>query len=85
MEVTLQEMRKKARKDEEEKLAEMAQINDRYKDLRRRIDAAVCTRRRVQTRWMHPYCNKCNNEQVLRSLSSVAILSFRMLFIDCPR
>ena len=88
MGVTLQEMREEARKNEEEKLAEMARINDRYKDLRRRINAAVCTRRHVQTprgwRSEHPYCDKCNNERVLRSLSSVAILSFRMLFINCP-
>ena len=83
-----QEMQEEARRNEEEKLAEMARINDRYEDLRRRIDAAVCTRYHYQTRWgwqsAHPNCGKCDNEQVLRSLSSVAILPFCMLFINCP-
>ena len=75
----LQEIKEEARRNEEEKLAEMRQINDRYRDLRQKINAATCTRDYIQTRlgWqsVHPSCDKCNNESLLNSLRSVAMLS----------
>ena len=78
LQVTLQKIKEEARRDEEEKLAEMIRINDRYRELRRKIDAACCTFRRFQTRWgwqtEHPSCNKCENERELNYLWSVVML-----------
>jgi len=74
LQTTLQEIKDEAQRDEEKKLAEMKELNDRYSDLRRKIDAAVCTLRHGQVP-EHPYCDKCNNEKELESLQSVAILS----------
>ena len=88
LQATLQEIKEEARRDEERKLAEMAEINDRYRDLRRKIDAAVCTRD-VQTpcKWKteHANCDKCNSEKELESLRSAAILSLRLIRTNCPR
>jgi hypothetical protein len=76
---TLQEIQEEAQVDEEEKLAEMTDINDRYRDLKKKINAADCTFRHVQTRWgwrtEHRYCDKCNYEKELNSLRCVSILS----------
>jgi len=89
LQATLQEIKEEARRDKEQKLAEMARINSRYRDLRRRIDAAACTSRHFQTRWgwrtEHPYCNKCDNEIVLNSLWSVIMLSISQFVINNPR
>ena len=76
---TLQEIKVEARRDEEAKLAEMTRLNDRYRDLRRQIDAATCTFHQFQTRWgwrtEHPYCGKCINEKELNRLWFVVMLS----------
>jgi hypothetical protein len=86
---TLQEIKEKARRDQEAKLAEMETINDRYRDLRRQIDAAHCTFRHFQTRWgwrtEHPACNKCANERLLNSLWSVVMLPLSLFLINNPR
>jgi len=60
----------------------MTELNDRYRDLRRKIDAAVCTRYARGLRWEHPYCDKFNNEEELESLQSVAILSLRWILTN---
>ena len=89
LQVTLQEMKEDARRKEIEKMAEMTRINDHYRDLRQKIDAAVCTLRYVQRRWgwqqEHPYCNKCQYEGELNSLWSVVMLSLSTLSLNCPR
>ncbi len=89
LQVTLQEIKEEARRNEEEKLAEMIKTNDRYRELRRKIDAASCTVEYVWTRWglqkEHPYCNKCNNERELESLQFVAIPSLRLILTNRPR
>jgi len=86
---TLQEIKEKARRDEEEKLAEMRRVNDRYTDLRQKMDAATCTEHFVQTRWRswweHYSCDKCRYKQELNSLRSVEVLSPRIPLINCPR
>jgi hypothetical protein len=86
---TLQEMKQEARRNQEEKITETSKLNDRYRDLRKRIDAAVCTFRHFQTRWgwqtEHPNCDKCVNESVLQSLWFVLILLLSQLLIDHPR
>ena len=88
LQATLQEIKEEARRDHEEKLAEMAKINDRYTDLRRQIDATFCTSRQFRTRWgwerEHPNCNKCPKESVLKSLWSVVMLSLSQPFINHP-
>ena len=88
LQATLQEIQEEARRNEEEKLAEMTRINDRYRELRRKIDAAVCTLRHVQTRRgrqrEHPYCEKCINEKELKPLRFVAISSLRLTLTNCP-
>ena len=88
LQATLQEMKRTASRDEKEKLEQMTRINDRYRDLKRDIDAAVCTFRHVQTRWgwrtEHPDCDKCQKEKELNSLRSVAVLSLRVTLINCP-
>ena len=86
LQVTLQKIREEARRDEEQKLAEMIKMNDCYKELRRKIDAAACTYRHFQTRWgwrtEHPSCNKCDNERALNYLRSVVMLSLSQPLID---
>ena len=87
LQATIQEIKEEARRNEEEKLAEMTKLNERYRDLRQKIDAGSCTRHSVQTRWgwrtEHPYCDKCNNEAVLNSLRSVATLSPCFILTNC--
>ena len=89
LQATLQEIKEEARRDHEEKLAEMTKINDRYTDLKRQIDAAFCTFRQTWTRWgwqrEHPNCNKCAKESVLKSLWSVVMLSLSQPLINHPR
>jgi len=89
LQATLQELKDEAQRDEEEKLAEMTELNDRYRDLMRKIDAAASPPRHVQTRWgwqtEHPYYDKCSNEKELKSIESVAILSLRLILTNCPR
>jgi hypothetical protein len=89
LQATLQDIKDEARRDEGEKLAEMTKLNDRYRELRQEIDAAVCTGHYVETRWRswwaHPYCQKCNNEKELKRLLSVAILPLRLILTYCPR
>ena len=89
LQVTIQEIKEEARRNEEGKLAEMTKLNERDRDLRRKIDAALCTRRDVRTRrgWEteHPYCDKCNNKKELESLQSVVILPLHLILTNCPR
>jgi len=88
LQTTLQEIKKEAWRDEEKKLAEMIKLNDRYKDLRRKIGAAVCTVCPVQTRsglqTEYPYCDRCNNNKH-EPLWSVVILSLRLILTNRPR
>ena len=83
---TLQEIKEEARRNEEEKLAEMTKMNDRYRDLMKQIDAATCTFRHFQTRWgwrtEHRYCGKCANEKELNSLWFVVMLLLGQLLIN---
>ena len=90
LQATLQEIKEEAQRDEERKLAEMAELNDRYSDLRRKINAAgACTRYWVQTRWrgywQYPPCDKCKYEGELGGLQSVAILSVCPILTNSPR
>ena len=87
LQVTLQEIKEDARRNEEEKLAEMIKINDRYRELRRKIDAASCTDHHVLTRWgwRRQYCNRCNDQEQLDSLLFVAMSSLRLILTNCPR
>ena len=87
LQVTLQEIKADAQRNEEEKLAEMIKINDRYRELSRKIDAASCTEHHVLTRWgwRKQYCNRCNDIEQLESLRFVAMPPLRLILTDCPR
>ena len=86
MQATLERMKAEAEGKAREKEAEMERINERYYELRRQIDAAVCTRRDVRTRsgWRteHSRCDRCPKQISLNALRSAAVLSFRSHLIN---
>jgi hypothetical protein len=83
----LQEIKEKAQRDEEEKLAEMRQMNERYSDLQQKINsAAACTSRDFWTRWgwrnEHLSCDKCKYQNESNSLWSVVMIYLCLLLIN---
>jgi hypothetical protein len=87
LQATLREMKEEAETKRREQEAAMERINGRYYELRRQIDAAVCTRRQVRTYsgWWHTEhlaCDKCPKEDDLNALRSAIVLLFRIHLID---